>query len=132
MVFPELREFIESFNFCKAFGADMAAPANDDEMQQFKKVALDNLKDQVKPSSTRAVLLMGFLIGFKMQVCDRISLGWSDMFSEGTYVNVNSYLAETTKVDPLPDEMNSWWGPGEPNGGTMESCVEVRRNFRSV
>ncbi|TRY78459.1 hypothetical protein TCAL_11687 [Tigriopus californicus] len=103
MVFPELREFIASFRFCRSLGAKMAAPFN-----------IDQHKDMI--NSTRRF--------FADKTCDRISLGWTDEYSEGTFININDYLLEQ-KTTPLPKEMKEVWKFGEPNGGRLESCAEL-------
>ncbi len=54
-----------------------------------------------------------------MQKCQRFFLGWTDEHSEGTFVSLG------TPPRPLPKEMEQFWGPGEPNGGRLESCVEL-------
>lgn len=48
MVFSELREYFDSYSFCKSFGcAEMAAPASRDEMSRLWNVAKPFLDDAV-------------------------------------------------------------------------------------
>ena len=58
------------------------------------------------------------------QKCVRFFLGWTDDHSEGTFANENVFRADGS-LSPLPDQMDQFWRPGEPNGGELESCAEL-------
>eukprot|EP00095_Tigriopus_kingsejongensis_P007008 maker-scaffold430_size173499-snap-gene-0.44 protein:Tk07008 transcript:maker-scaffold430_size173499-snap-gene-0.44-mRNA-1 annotation:"glycine receptor subunit alpha-1" len=103
MVFAELRDFWSSFDFCLALGATMAAPAT-----------LEQHQDIVNATSKF----------FQNKMCERISLGWTDEFSEGVFINANEKKLNQKEV-PLPEVMKPIWKFGEPNGGKLESCAEL-------
>ena len=54
-------------------------------------------------------------------------LGWTDMWTEGKWIQFQSYLSDKEEIE-MPKIIHELWAPGEPNGKESENCMEFRQD----